>query len=186
MNRRCCGRFASAAVPSLAKNARSARVIAKIVSAPSCAWRITTPSLGRPLFSGRLQRRFHPPLRGGGPPTIGDVLAPLEEGFNQFALPTLRRKRQPLLRLFLRLRPRTAGILDLVEAVASTRPLLTSSSENTFPLLASDRATRMIFAKSGLRLRATDSLSMPLKDIRAATGLSFEVMTMVSESSSAV
>src|SRR3989442_3618538 len=94
---------------SLAKNARSARVIAKIVSAPSCAWRITTPPLGRPLFSGRLQRPFHPPLRGGGPPTIGDVLAPLEEGFNQFALATLRRKRQPLVRLFLRLRPRTAN-----------------------------------------------------------------------------
>ena len=94
--------------------------------------------------------------------------------------------RREVLRLFLRLRPRAAGILDLVEAVASTRPLLTSSSENTFPLLASDRATRMIFAKSGLRLRATDSLSKPLKDIRAATGFSFEVMTMDSESSSAV
>jgi hypothetical protein len=44
----------------------------------------------------------------------------------------------------------------------------------------------MIFAKSGLKLSAKDSLSIPFTETSAATGFRFEVITIDSESRSAV
>jgi hypothetical protein len=44
----------------------------------------------------------------------------------------------------------------------------------------------MIFAKSGLKLRAKDSLSVPFTETSAATGFLFEVISRDSESKSDV
>ncbi len=44
----------------------------------------------------------------------------------------------------------------------------------------------MILAKSGLKLSAKDSLSIPFTETRAAMGFRFEVITIDSESRSAV
>ncbi len=68
-------------------------------------------------------------------------------------------------------------VLVVFDAELRSNSSLTCLREDTFPRLASDRARRMIFAKSGLKLRAKDSLSVPFTETSAATGFLFEVIS---------